>query len=151
MCGRNAMNDDSMLKKETSWQQLNYDGLLAEIDTIKALLRKQSFVHARSEVPVEPAVALGSMSAQVVPSVAYSRTPASANLNQRQRADDGKHTSVMLNHLCALFGLSEFERRLMVLCVALEIAPAMPHRAQAFSQHARPSTALLLLCFSGSC
>jgi len=145
------MTHESALNKETSWQQQNYNGLLAEIDRLKASLRQQLLDQVRGAAHEEPTVVLRRVTTKVAQGVADSHAPVSATSAQRDSVDDRRQTSVMLNNLCTLFGLSAFERQLVVLCVAMELDPDMPALCKELSQQPGPSMALALRCFDGHC
>jgi hypothetical protein len=147
------MTYESTLNTETSWQQQNYKGLLAEIDRLKTSLRHRLPDQVRNAAnEEEPTVLMRQLTAKDAQGVVDSQATISVTSStQRESVDGRKQTSVMLNNLCALFSLSAFERQLVVLCIAMELDPDMPALCMELSQQPSPSMALALMCFDGHC
>ena len=112
-----------MLNTYKNWQQENYTGLLAEINQIKQLLRNQlSSQEKNSRVATaKPTVDQHRIEQpKLVVSDTVTYVAESYPNNSVSNTDDHlKSTSVMLDNLCHFFGLSSFERQIMLLSVAV--------------------------------
>ena len=58
-------------------------------------------------------------------------------------------SAVMLNNLCTLFGLSHFDRQLLLLCAIMEIDSDISQLCADISEQPYPSMALALAVFNG--
>lgn len=143
-----------------NWQQQNYNCLLAEIDRLKASLRKKlpdqmhGDIDAKAIPELHPAHRLGTSAVEVAQRAIDTHVRASVTgsvIENNELADCAGQTPVMLNNLCELFGLSQFERQLLVLCVAMELDAEVPALCMELSQQPGPSMALALMCFEGHC
>ncbi len=155
------MISEPTLDIETNWQQRNYSDLLAEIDCLKASLRKQLSARADNTgaANAEPATVLreagqqGASTAEAAQRVPAPQAAVSALGTAENSAlvDEPRHSSVMLNNLCELFGLSLFERQLLLLCMATELDAEVPALCVGVFQQPSPCMALALMCFDGHC
>lgn len=138
----------SIKNTESHWQQQSYDALLAEIDALKKVLH-------RKLPEAQPGLRGGDpdlkpMGHAFRNSFVNSLQGPGRAFNETSRPQV-KAKSIMLDNLCELFGLSDFDRQLIVLCVGMELDAELPALCMALTQQAYPSMALALTCLHGHC
>jgi len=152
------MNSESTLNLETRWQQQNYDSLLAEIDLVKKSLRSKlpdrgQQNNAASDKPT-PVLHLDSnpgLHSTKQIARPYSNIGVSEAVENVEWLEGINQTSVILNNFCDLFGLSVFDRQLLMLCVGVELDAEIPTLCMELVQQPYPTMALALMCFDGHC
>ena len=152
---------DAMLNNHKNWQQLNYQHLLAEIDKLKQLLYRRLSVNEQKDSavndttisvfqPNKPADCSAAITNELA-KYASMTNGVDQNTENMPKLNDSSHSSVMLSNLCRAFGLSYFERQLLLLCIAVELDAEVPGLYMKLVQHPAASMALALMLFEGHC
>ncbi|GLS27378.1 ATP-binding protein [Marinibactrum halimedae] len=152
-------------------KQNNYQALLAEIAEIKPMLRRHlAGANVLTDEVSQQACnsQLTRLTAMVAPAqdCIQGKNPDLQVTEQNQRPDlalvqetVSENTSklaletgsVMLNRLCTLFELSQFDRQLLLLCIGAELDPEISSLCEQLIGQSLPNLALALRCFSGHC
>ncbi len=148
-----------------NWQQINYENLLAEITKLQQFLIAQRQGRVRQQAaelgqPLRILRRAGEQYKKDVQCGSVAELPMEPTSGVSSNSDIGtkpkwegvtENSSVMLDNLCHLFGLSLFDRQLLLFCAGMELNAEFPLICAELSQQPFPCLALALSIFDGHC